>query len=116
MKAVLQGMGRSGRKQVTAGSCKRNSSLASQLPLQNRYEALSMVDKGNDETEEEESVQVLSPSSDQPTLHIKSCIKTSSEKKRQQVIVIGDSLMGGTEAPICRPNSLFREVCCLPGA
>lgn len=28
----------------------------------------------------------------------------------------GDSMLGGTEAPICHPNNLSREVCSLPGA
>ena len=32
------------------------------------------------------------------------------------VIVIGDSLLKGAEGPICRPDSLHREICCLPGA
>ena len=30
-------------------------------------------------------------------------------------MVIGDSLPCRMEAPICRPDPLFREVCCLPG-
>jgi len=32
------------------------------------------------------------------------------------VIVVGDSLLSGAEAPICYPESLSREVCCLSGA
>ena len=32
------------------------------------------------------------------------------------MIVVGDSLLRGTEAPTCRPDALSREVCCLPGA
>ena len=32
------------------------------------------------------------------------------------VIVIGDSLLKGAEGPICRPDPLHREGCCLPGA
>lgn len=71
---------REGWKQVTAGSCKRSSSLPSRLPLQNRYDALGMVDKGHDEIEQEESVQVLSSRSDQSTPHIKNCIKTTTDK------------------------------------
>lgn len=70
-------------KQVTAWSCKRSPSLPSQLPLQNRYEALGMIDEGHDEIEDKESVQVFSLRSDQPTLHVKTCTKTSTEKKQQ---------------------------------
>lgn len=29
--------------------------------------------------------------------------------------MVGDSLLRGTEAPICRPDQSHREVCCLPG-
>uniref|UniRef100_A0A8D2L091 SGNH hydrolase-type esterase domain-containing protein n=1 Tax=Varanus komodoensis TaxID=61221 RepID=A0A8D2L091_VARKO len=41
---------------------------------------------------------------------------TSTRKVRQRVIVVGDSLLRGTEAVVCRPNLKTREVCCLPGA
>ncbi|XP_068784552.1 uncharacterized protein [Struthio camelus] len=36
--------------------------------------------------------------------------------KKRRVIVVGDSLLQRTEAPIYRPDLLSREVCCLPGA
>ncbi|XP_068809548.1 uncharacterized protein [Struthio camelus] len=36
--------------------------------------------------------------------------------KKRQVIVVGDCMLQGTEAPICRTDLLSREVCCLPGA
>ncbi|KAK4822152.1 hypothetical protein QYF61_010413 [Mycteria americana] len=38
------------------------------------------------------------------------------EGNKRRVIVIGDSLLKGTEGPVCRPDPLLREVCCLPGA
>ncbi|KAF7243933.1 Replicase polyprotein 1a [Varanus komodoensis] len=41
---------------------------------------------------------------------------TSTGKVQQWVIVVGDSLLRGTEAAVCRPNLEAREVCCLPGA
>jgi len=41
---------------------------------------------------------------------------TASAKKKRRVIVTGDSLLRGTEGPICRPDPSHREVCCLPGA
>jgi len=40
---------------------------------------------------------------------------TASVKKRR-VIVIGDSLLRGTEGPICPPDPSHGKVCCLPGA
>ena len=43
-------------------------------------------------------------------------IKTSSTRKKQWVLVIGDSLLKEAERPICRPNPLHKEVCCLLGA
>jgi len=43
-------------------------------------------------------------------------ITTSLAKKKRGVIVIGNSLLKGTEGPICRPDPFCREVCCLPGA
>ena len=42
-------------------------------------------------------------------------LKTASSRK-ERVIVVGDSLLRGTEDPICRPDPTHREVCCLPGA
>ncbi|EOA97796.1 PDZ and LIM domain protein 5, partial [Anas platyrhynchos] len=43
-------------------------------------------------------------------------IRTASTKKERRVIVVGDSVLRGTEGPICRPDPTRREVCCLPGA
>ncbi|CAJ0950869.1 unnamed protein product [Ranitomeya imitator] len=40
----------------------------------------------------------------------------STAKKQRRVVVVGDSLLRGTEAAICRPDITAREVCCLPGA
>ena len=37
-------------------------------------------------------------------------------EKKRRVIFVGDSLLRGTEGPICRPDPSPREVCCLPGA
>ena len=47
-----------------------------------------------------------------PHIALKSC----QQRKKQQVIVIGDSLLKGAEGPICRPDPLNREICCLLGA
>ena len=80
-----------------------------QLPLQNRYSALQgQLDNGGDDG----SPQLVAlPKSDQSS----PSIKTSSIRKKQRVIVVGDSLLKGAEGPICRPDPLHREVCCLPG-
>ena len=40
---------------------------------------------------------------------------TASSRKERRVIVVGDSLLRGTEGPIYRPDPPYREVCCLPG-
>ena len=40
-------------------------------------------------------------------------LKTASSKKERRVIVVGDSLLRGTEGPICRPDPTCRKVCCL---
>lgn len=44
------------------------------------------------------------------------CLKTASVRQERRVVVVGDSLLRGTEGPICRPDPTRREVCCLPGA
>jgi len=41
---------------------------------------------------------------------------TASAKKKIRVIVIGNSLLKGTEGPICQQDPSHREVCCPPGA
>ena len=79
----------------------------SQVPLHNRYEALQ-VEPNNNKDDGSSSLEVL-PRLSRP----KPCIKTASIKKK---IVIGDSLLKGTEGPIWRPDPLLREVCYLPGA
>lgn len=40
---------------------------------------------------------------------------TSANKKRAKVLVIGDSLLRSTEAPICCLDNISRKVCCLLG-
>ena len=70
-----------GWKKVTARSCKRNPSLLSKIPLQNKYEALGMVKKAHN-GEEEEPMQAVLPQSERPTPHNKTCVKTSAKKKQ----------------------------------
>ena len=42
-------------------------------------------------------------------------IKTTSLKKRRQVLAVGDSFLQGTEYPVCQADPLLREVCCVSG-
>lgn len=42
------------------------------------------------------------------------CVRTGATKKKgKRVLVAGDSVLRGIEAPVCRPHKLSREVCCL---
>ncbi|KAM9663018.1 uncharacterized protein ACIBXB_016421 [Morphnus guianensis] len=84
----------------------------SQLPLLNRYGALELEDRASEDQGVDEvlSREVPRPSQAAPR------ILTSSEKRKRRVIVVGDSLLRGTEGPICRPDPSHREVCCLSGA
>lgn len=70
-----------GWKKVIARSSKRYPSLPSKIPLQNRYKALGMVDETHNEKEEEPAQAVL-PRPERLTPHNKTCIKTSTEKKK----------------------------------
>ncbi|PKU31475.1 rna-directed dna polymerase from mobile element jockey-like [Limosa lapponica baueri] len=81
--------------------------LQEEVPLQNRYEALH-AEPNYDKEDDSISVEV-SPRLSRTTPRI----KTSSVKKKSQIIVIGDSLPKGAEGHICRPDPLL---CCLPGA
>ena len=82
----------------------------SQVPLRNRFEALEIERPATEE--EIESVPRRMPRTRRSTPRI----RTASTKKDRRVIVVGDSILRGTEGPICRPDPTRREVCCLPGA
>jgi len=85
---------------------------AAQLPLSNRYGALECERPATEEEGEGKAPSGGLPRTSQTAPRI----KTASAKKIRRVIVIGDSLLRGTEGPICRPDPSHREVCCLPGA
>ncbi|RMC22459.1 hypothetical protein DUI87_00773 [Hirundo rustica rustica] len=74
---------------------KNSSRSLSQVPLQNRYEVLDL--EGQLDDLEENNLPSESPSYDSP----ERCITTSNIKKKRRVIVVGDSLLRGTEGPIC---------------
>ncbi|XP_048824010.1 uncharacterized protein LOC125703493 [Lagopus muta] len=81
-----------------------------QVPLSNRFETLEL------EGEEAENKVVEQPLSFAKERRSAPRLKTASSGKERRVIVVGDSLLKGTEGPICRPDPTRREVCCLPGA
>ena len=79
-----------------------------EVPLQNHFTSL--------QTEEESPItsgETLEPSTAARSAPRKTANTT---KKRRRVIAVGDSLPRHSQAPICRPDTLSREVCCLPGA
>ncbi|KAK4815580.1 hypothetical protein QYF61_004097 [Mycteria americana] len=86
--------------------------LREEIPLHNRYEALEVAGQAMEDGDDGPSTPEVSPRSEEHTSHI----NTTSMRKRRRVIVVGDSLLRGTEGPICRTDPALREVCCLPGA
>lgn len=86
---------------VTCGTRISLHSPSSCVPARNRCEALA-VDKTNEQDSQKETA---------PAAHTKSC-----KRKKHPVLLVGDSLLRGTEAPICRPDIQSGEVCCLSGA
>jgi len=81
-----------------------------QLPLSNRYGALEWEGQANEDAGEGPSRELPRTNRSAPR------IMTAPVNKKRRVILIGDSLLKGTEGPICRPDPSHREVCCLPGA
>ncbi|KAK4830603.1 hypothetical protein QYF61_012029 [Mycteria americana] len=77
-----------------------------------RYEALEVEGQSMEDGDNSLSTPEVSPRSEERT----SRINTTSTRKRRRVIVVGDSLLRGTEGPICWMDPPLREVCCLPGA
>ena len=81
------------------------------MPLPKRYHALGLqneerVSNGQDPGKANHAKLV------QPPTHI----RTSAIRNVRRVLVIGDSLLRGTEAPICCPDNISREVYFLPRA
>uniref|UniRef100_A0A670JHM6 SGNH hydrolase-type esterase domain-containing protein n=1 Tax=Podarcis muralis TaxID=64176 RepID=A0A670JHM6_PODMU len=98
------------------------------LEIHNRFEVLSpsMEDEEQTPFEDlslitvdqvyEDEQQSQSSGNVQATLERTAHGRTPTKPKRRCVVVIGDSLLRGTEAVICGPDKMSREVCCLPGA
>ena len=100
-------------KQVPAWGSRRIPSQPpslSQFPLYNRYGALELEGQVNENVSEGPSRGLPRVSQSTP------CLLTASVKKKRRVIVIGESLLRGTEGPICQLGASHREVCCPPGA
>uniref|UniRef100_A0A8C8RI01 C2H2-type domain-containing protein n=1 Tax=Pelusios castaneus TaxID=367368 RepID=A0A8C8RI01_9SAUR len=88
---------------VTSGSrqCSTPAPIPPSVVVKNRYAALQT----GDDMEEEK-----------PCTPEVGRITTITPRRKRRVVVVGDSLLRGMEAPICRPDKASREVCCLPGA
>jgi len=106
---------KSERREVHARGGRQTPSLLtspSQVPLYDRYKALDVEDQSKDDVDDSPSTPEVSPRSERPT----TSITTTSTRKKRQVIVVGDSLLKGTEGSICQEDPPFQKVSCLPGA
>ncbi|RMC01167.1 hypothetical protein DUI87_22258 [Hirundo rustica rustica] len=98
------------------GGSTKNSSRPpspSQVPVQNRYEALDLERQTDDLDDLEVNYLPSEPPSYDSSVR---WISTSNIKKKRRVVVVGDFLLRGTEVPIFHPDPSHWEVCCLPGA
>ena len=81
-----------------------------QLPLSNRFVTLEIEGEVSGEAREDLPRREPKIGWSPPSL------ETASVRKERKVVVVGDSLLRGTEGPICRPYLSHWELCCLPGA
>ena len=81
-----------------------------QLPVSNRFEML--------EIEGEVSGEAIDdlPRREPKARQSPSLLATSSVRKETKVVMVGDSVLRGTEGPICRLDPSHWEVCSFPGA
>ena len=82
------------------------------MPLRNSYAALELEGLGEVDVGESPSVQERLPKASQSAPRF----APPSVRKKRRAVVIGDSLLRGTEGLICLSDPSHREVCCLPGA
>nr|XP_010304339.1 PREDICTED: suppression of tumorigenicity 5 protein-like [Balearica regulorum gibbericeps] len=78
----------------------------------NRYEALAVEGHSSEDMDDSQVTPEVAPRPKKPMPRV----VTTPTKKKRRVTVVGDSLLKGTEGPICRADPPLREVCCLPGA
>lgn len=84
--------------------------LPSQVPLQNKYDALELEGQANDSGDAGLSGELTKTS--QSTRWI----TTTGAKKERKVIVVGNSIMRGTEGSVSQLDLSHREIFCFPGA
>ncbi|XP_069588568.1 uncharacterized protein [Ranitomeya imitator] len=95
-------------KHVTKRS-KKTMEKSPTTQLKNRYQIFVEDEDG---TPKDEAIPASKKEKGKP----QQVTAKSTAKKHRRVVVVGDSLLRGTEAAICRPDITAREVCCLPGA
>lgn len=102
----MRRFGRESRLNIT-GAPPCLPTLLPQLPLSSRFETLEIEGEvsGEDLPRREPKARQSPP-----------CLETASVRRERKVVVVGDSLVRGTEGPMCRPDPSRREVCCPPGA
>ncbi|KAM8793368.1 LOW QUALITY PROTEIN: UV excision repair protein RAD23 homolog B-like [Eudromia elegans] len=86
------------------------------VTMSNRYEALDLGEQTDEDADQGPPRGPSAGRQSGPSIKVAPPKEKRSSWKKRRVIVVGDSLLQGTEAPICRPDPLSREVCCLPGA
>uniref|UniRef100_A0A8C3IF96 SGNH hydrolase-type esterase domain-containing protein n=1 Tax=Chrysemys picta bellii TaxID=8478 RepID=A0A8C3IF96_CHRPI len=93
---------------VTSGSrqCSTPAPNPPAVVIGNHYALLDTGEKESPPTVKEEKPRTSKAG--------RSAVTTANRKRR--VVVVRDSLLRRTEAPICRPDISSREACCLPGA
>lgn len=96
---------------VPAQGRRKTLPLSSKVSLRNRYDALGVkneqhVSNGLDPAKDDHAKLIRTPTH----------IVTSAPRKVHKVLVIGDSLLRGTEASICCPENFSRQIYCLPGS
>ncbi|XP_019345243.1 uncharacterized protein LOC132243289 [Alligator mississippiensis] len=94
-------------RMVTSGARPLTVETAPPVQLGNKYEALAALEEcAVGKSALEEPAAITERAEGQP----------GKQKKRHCVIIVGNSLLRGTEGPICHPDPMVCEVCCLPRA
>lgn len=95
---------------------KRVKKISPSLELRNRFKSLPTEDITGPLDEEQLPQATVNEEKDSVVSNKQRKPVSSQMRRKRRVVVIGDSLLRGTEAAICRPDQQVREVCCLPGA
>ncbi|GAB0209002.1 hypothetical protein GRJ2_003365900 [Grus japonensis] len=96
-----------GEQRALAGTQEKKESL---WPLEEG--ALAVEGHLSEDMDDSQATPEVAPRPKRPMPRV----VTTPTKKKRRVIVIGDSLLKGTEGLICRAGPPLREVCCLPRA